>query len=104
MDNSFLYLWTRNAGNAQLARSADHGQTWTWSDWKLTTSFGCPTFLNFGPNYAGARDEYVYVYSHDADSAYEAADRFVLARVPQDRLRQRDAYEFFKERSPDGRP
>ena len=46
-------------------------------------SFGCPTFLNFGKDYAGARDEYVYVYSPDGDSAYEAADRMVLARVPK---------------------
>ena len=52
-----LYLWTRNAGNAQLAWSKDHGKTWQWADWKFTTSFGCPTFLNFGKNYAGARDD-----------------------------------------------
>src|SRR5579871_5767388 len=47
-----LYLWTRNAGNAQLAWSNDHGNTWHWADWKFTTSFGCPTFLNFGKDYA----------------------------------------------------
>lgn len=95
MVDGILYLWTRNAGNAQLAWSADHGKTWTWSDWKFTTSFGCPTFLNFGKNYAGARDDYVYVYSHDGDSAYEPADRMVLARVPKDRIRDRAKYEFF---------
>jgi hypothetical protein len=67
-----------------------------WSDWKFTTSFGCPTFLNFGKNYAGARDGYVYIYSNDHDSAYEPADRMVLARVPKDRITQRDAYEFFR--------
>ncbi|MGH7225222.1 MAG: serine hydrolase, partial [Gemmataceae bacterium] len=78
-----LYLWTRNAGNARLAWSKDHGKTWEWADWKLTTSFGFPTFLNFGKNYAGARDGFVYVYSHDAGSAYKPADRMVLARVPK---------------------
>ena len=87
MVDGVLYLWARNAGNAQLAWSDDHGQTWTWADWKFTTGFGCPTFLNFGRNYAGARDEYVYVYSHDSDSAYQPADRMVLARVPKDRIR-----------------
>ena len=51
------------------------------ADCKFTTSFGCPTFLNFGKNYAGARDDFVYVYSHDSDSAYTAADRMVLGRV-----------------------
>jgi CubicO group peptidase (beta-lactamase class C family) len=90
-----LYLWTRNAGNAQLAWSKDHGKTWHWANWKLTTSFGCPTFLNFGKDYAGARDDWVYVYSHDADSAYLPADRMVLARVPKGKITERLAYEFF---------
>jgi CubicO group peptidase (beta-lactamase class C family) len=91
-----LYLWTRNAGNAQLAWSKDHGATWQWADWKLTTSFGCPTFLNFGKDYAGARDDHVYVYSPDAESAYRPADRMVLARVPKGKITERTAYEFFK--------
>lgn len=99
-----LYLWARNAENSQLAWSAGHGQTWTWSDWKLTSGFGCPTFLNYGPNSAGARDDYVYVYSHDADTAYRAADGVSLARVPKDRIRDRAAYEFFAGTRPDGEP
>jgi hypothetical protein len=97
-----LYMLARNAGNARLAWSTDHAKTWTWADWKFTTGFGCPTFLNFGRNYAGARDGYVYVYSHDADSAYEPADRMVLARVPKDRLRDRAAYEFLESVGSDG--
>ena len=96
MVEGVLYLWARNAGNAQLAWSNDHGKTWTWSDWKFTTGFGYPTFLNFGKNYAGARDAFVYVYSHDHDSAYHPADRMVLARVPKGQLKKRDAYEFLK--------
>jgi hypothetical protein len=104
MVEGVLYLWARNAGNAQLAWSADHGRTWEWADWKLTTGFGCPTFLNFGKNYAGARDEFVYVYSPDGDGAYQAADRMVLARVPKGRIRERGAYEFFKGPGPDDRP
>jgi len=91
-----LYLLARNAGNAQLAWSSDHGQTWAWADWKFTSSFGCPTFLNFDKNYAGARDEFVYVFSPDCDSAYETADRMVLARVPKTKLRERAAYEYFQ--------
>ena len=96
MVNGVLYLWVRNAGNSQLAWSPDRGATWSWSDWTFTTSFGAPTFLNFGRNYAGARDGFAYVYSHDADTAYQPAPRMVLARVPIDRLRQRDAYEYFR--------
>ena len=37
----------------------------------------------------------VYVHSQDSDSAYEPADRMVMARVPKDKIRVRDAYEFF---------
>jgi hypothetical protein len=104
MVDGVLYLWARNAGNAQLAWSNDHAQTWTWSDWTFTTSFGCPTFLNFGRNYAGARDDFVYVYSHDHDTAYQPADRMVLARVPKGRIRERGAYEFFKGFGPKQEP
>jgi hypothetical protein len=104
MVNSILYLWTRNAGNSRLGWSKDHGKTWEWADWKFRTSFGCPTFLEFGKDYAGARDDFVYVYSHDHDSAYEAADRMVLARVAKPQISRRDAYEFFKELAKDGHP
>jgi CubicO group peptidase (beta-lactamase class C family) len=96
MVNGVLYLLIRNAANSQLAWSPDRGATWTRADWKFTNSFGAPTFLNFGRNYAGARDSFVYVYSHDADSAYTPADRMVLARVPATRILDRSAYEFFK--------
>jgi CubicO group peptidase (beta-lactamase class C family)/transposase-like protein len=95
MVDGVLYMWVRNAGNSQLAWSNDHGKTWTWSDWRFTASFGCPTFLNFGNNYEGSRDGYIYVYSHDSDSAYLPADGMVLARVPKARITSRDAYEFF---------
>jgi hypothetical protein len=95
MIDGTLYMLVRNAGNSQLAWSTDHAKTWTWSDWKFTESFGCPMFLNFGRNYAAARDNFVYVYSPDTNTAYAAADRLVLARVPKERIGERDAYEFF---------
>ncbi len=96
MVDGVLYLWARNAGNSQLAFSKDHGKTWEWCDWKFTTSFGCPTFLQFGKNYADALDESVYLYSHDSDSAYERADRMVMARVKKDQITNREQYEFFE--------
>ena len=90
-----LYMLVRNTDNSQLAWSHDHARSWHWAAWRFETSFGAPTFLNFGRDYAGARDGYVYIYSQDSDSAYEPADRMVLARVPKDRIRDRSAYEFF---------
>jgi hypothetical protein len=104
MVDGVLYLLARNLDNAALAWSRDRGATWTWADWKFTTSFGAPTFLNFGQNYAGARDNYVYVYSLDGASAYEAADRMVLARVPKDRIAQQAAYEYFVALDAAGQP
>jgi hypothetical protein len=98
-----LYALVRNTEPARLCWSADRGATWEWADWKLERGFGCPTFVNFGPNYAGARDGFVYIVSHDADTAYEVAERFVLARVPKGRLRERGAYEYFTEMV-DGEP
>lgn len=104
MVEGILYLWARNVHNSQLAWSRDHGRTWTWADWKFTRSFGCPTFLNFGRDYAGARDDFVYVYSPDSDDAYTRADRFVLARVPKHRITERAAYEFFVRSDAAGQP
>jgi hypothetical protein len=95
MVDGVLYQLVRNTANAQLGWSTDHSATWTWADWKFTTSFGCPSFINFGKNYAGARDSYVYIYSQDQDSAYERADRMVMARVPKDKIRDFASYEYF---------
>jgi CubicO group peptidase (beta-lactamase class C family) len=104
MVKGILYMWVRNAGNAQLAWSSDRGRNWAWADWKFTTGFGCPAFLNFGRDYDGAMDDYVYVYSHDSDSAYRPADRVVLARVPKGRIGDRDAYAFFTGLEAEGGP
>jgi hypothetical protein len=104
MVDGVLYLLVRNARNAQLAWSQDRGQTWTWSDWSFTESFGCPSFVNYGENYAGAPDEFVYLVSHDADSAYQPADRMVLARVDRHKMTERSAYQFFAGRNPAGEP
>jgi CubicO group peptidase (beta-lactamase class C family) len=99
-----LYMWLRNAGNSRLAWSTDRAASWASSGWTFDVSFGHPAFLNFGKDYAGARDDYVYVYSPDRDSAYEPADHLVLARVPRTRIRVRNAYEFFEALDAQGRP
>ncbi|HUU26396.1 MAG TPA: serine hydrolase [archaeon] len=98
-----LYMLLRNLDNSQLAWSENHGRNWNFG-FKFTTSFGCPTFLNFGPDYQGARDGYIYLYSQDGPSAYENYDQVVLARVPRDRIRERSAYQFFKGTDSGGRP
>ncbi|KPK43432.1 MAG: hypothetical protein AMJ65_05755, partial [Phycisphaerae bacterium SG8_4] len=98
MVNGILYMLVRNADNSgqqsQLAWSTDHGVRWTWSTWKFA-ELGYPCFLNFGQNYAGSRDGYVYVYSPDTPSAYNETDTVVLARVPIESITDRNAYEFY---------
>lgn len=96
--NAVLYLWLGHAdlhgGQAQLAWSTDHARTWSFADWKFA-EFGLIGFVNFGRDYAGARDDYVYAYSHDGPKADTPADRFILMRVPKDRIAVRGAYQFF---------
>ncbi|MCD6364492.1 MAG: DUF4185 domain-containing protein, partial [Planctomycetes bacterium] len=98
MVDGVLYMFVRNANregeHCRLAWSHDRAVTWTWADWEFE-EFGYCTLLNFGRNYEGARDEYVYVYSHDNPSAYVAADTMVLARVDKTSIADRAAYEFF---------
>jgi CubicO group peptidase (beta-lactamase class C family) len=65
---------------------------------------GSPTFLNFGRNYAGARDAFVYTYSQDGPSAYESDNGVALARVAKDRIRDRVAWEFFSGLDAGGAP
>ncbi|MBI1927848.1 serine hydrolase [Candidatus Poribacteria bacterium] len=110
MVDGLLYIWARNADNnghhCQLAWSRDYARTWMWSDWKFT-QFGYLTFINFGLNYTGVPDVhegYVYMLSHDHPSAYEPADRFILARVPREGITNRDAYEFFQTLDSDNNP
>ena len=103
MVDHVLYLWVRNAGNAQLAWSRDHGKTWEWG-FRLQSGFGSPSFLNFGRNYHGARDDYVYTYSQDGGSAYQIDDGLLLARVKKDRLLDRTAWEFFARLDQHGEP
>ncbi len=102
MVDGVLYMWVRNMDTARLAWSGDRGRTWQWG-FGWTESFGSPAFVNFGANYAGARDDYVYTFSQDGPSAYASEDSLLLARVHRTRLRERDSYEFFQ-RLENGRP
>jgi CubicO group peptidase (beta-lactamase class C family) len=103
MVDGVLYLWVRNVGNAQLLWSRDRGRTWQWG-FKMERGFGSPAFLNFGSNYAGARDNFVYTYSQDGPSAYESDNSLLLARVPKQHIRERSAWEFFQGVDAAGRP
>ncbi len=85
----------RQGGQAQLAWSRDHAQTWTFANWKFL-QFGLMGFVNYGRDYKGARDNYIYSYSHDGPLADTPADHFLLMRVPKNRITEQESWEFFE--------
>jgi hypothetical protein len=96
---------------ARLLWSADLGKTWQVGSWTYADAkapaFGPVSFLNFGKDYAGARDAFVYLYFTTAWWEWtprRPPTETYLARVPQDRLKERTAYEFYQGSGRDGRP
>lgn len=102
-----LYMWVSpgsersNFERATLHRSTNRGRSWTAAAWDfdLAEGLALPTFLQFGREYAGARDGFVYVYAiHPSDPTglvIQKPGEIALLRVPSDRLMDREAYEFF---------
>ena len=111
-----LYMWRCGAGSnrtayrfQQLYKSTDSAKTWRAANWQFPGSltFYCPTFLQFGQGYAGARDDYAYMYAAERNSdAWEvhAPGRVMLMRAPKNRLMDRAAYRFFAGRDARGAP
>lgn len=112
MVDDVLYMFVRNYRppdsddftNARLAWSTDRGATWTWADWHFADTFGCPEFVQYGKNYEGARDDWIYIVSQANDSAYGFSPDIVLARVPKTRVPDRGRYEFFAGLDANGKP
>jgi len=107
MVDGTLYMMVRNAdknGNyCQLAWSDDYAKTWSWSSWQFT-EFGYCVFLNYGKNYAGARDDYVYLYSPDEPNAYTSTDTQILMRVPKTSIKNKSTYEYLSGFETNGSP
>lgn len=84
-----------------IITSNDYGKTWdraaTPTDF-FTGRLASPHFLQFGKDYSGARDGYIYAYfpaGEDGGSYWENADYFLLGRVPRYEILRREAWEFF---------
>ncbi|MCH8042339.1 MAG: DUF4185 domain-containing protein [Planctomycetes bacterium] len=108
-----LYAWWGRGSGAEFVaetrvlRSTDRGKTWTPSRWRFTKddSLYAGTFCNFGKDYAGARDSYVYCYfPRGTKWAINKPGRVDLARVPKSRIMNREAYEFFAGATAQGKP
>lgn len=98
MVDGVLYMWVRNANQSgqqcELWYSTNYGVDWIDVGWNFE-EFGYCTFINYGKNYAGARDDYVYTVSHDHPSAYKVANDFVLLRCVKTGLTVEENWEFF---------
>lgn len=93
------------APNATIARSDDHGRTWSWDTSEPMFSDGVFTtvwFADYGQDASLRPDEkYVYAYGLDGswrdsftDAAQDPTELF-LARVPVDSLQDASTWEFF---------
>jgi hypothetical protein len=87
--------------NHVLTWSTNSGATWSTNDWLFARgegSFQPAVFLNFGKDYAGVPGmlgSCVYIYGTKHLSATQNSREIYLARVPVDRMKEQDAYEFF---------
>lgn len=100
-----LNLDFNDAPNATIAKSTDHGATWTWN----TTApmfnnhtFTTVMFLDYGPDSAwNTFDNYVYAYGLDNnwrdsfDNTVSDPTKLFLARVPKTSIQDRSTWEFY---------
>ncbi len=109
---------------AKLIYSPDNGRTWCnqdgsvpvrWESWEERSkrnmvffkepgdAFSLLTVLQMGKNYQHNTDGFVYVYAPNGNTE-GSMNQLVMFRVPKDRILDRQAYEFFADRSADGKP
>jgi hypothetical protein len=101
--------------SAWIITSDDYGKSWNREATPLdffTGRLSSPHFIQFGQDYAGARDEYVYASFPSAEdggpnnspSYWENGDFLLLGRVPQERILERAAWEFYAGQNDAGQP
>lgn len=116
-----LYMWVSpgsdatNYEEAKIYNSTNHGASWTAATWSFVKSDGIilPTFLQFGKDYRGAKDDFVYVYGNQFKSRMfsvkeklrvQRPGEIALMRTPKTEIMNRTAYEFFAGLDRNGTP
>ena len=93
----------------ELYKSTNHGSSWSYAsvrwaagDFGAGKGFFSPTFLQFGRDYDGARDNYVYIYGPEHTTSVDSdpwqvqrPGEISLIRVPKGSLANKSAYEYF---------
>lgn len=108
-----LYAWVAPGSSAtnykeeRLYTSPDKGCTWRDTGVvfdQATHNITGGTFLNFGKDYASARDKFVYSYfvniSERGSLAIQRPGKIYLARVPVDQMENRGSYEWYSSKDP----
>ncbi len=102
-----LYMWVSPGSNNQafiesrLYVSQDSGRTWRILDWAFSREDGIvnPAFAQYGQGYAGARDDYIYIYASqimdDSRLEVQIPGSIMLMRVLRTRITDRSQYQFF---------
>jgi len=106
--NSVLYMWVgpgsgvTSYDEARLYKSTNHGSSWsaTSVEFVKADDIIMPTILNFGKDYAGARDNYVYHYFIDlvgtpSSLGVHIPGKIYLLRVDKSYIEDESYYEFF---------
>ena len=93
-----------------IITSGDYGKTWnreaTHTGFFEDRLSSCH-FLQFGRDYAGALDNYVYAYfpaADDGHSYWENGDYILLGRVPKQRILDRQSWTFYAGPDKSGSP
>jgi len=95
---------------ARLYKSTNKGANWQKANWAFTKSQDIimPSILQYGKDYQGARDNFVYMYSirlkDGSDLKMQKPGEVDLLRVPKSSIMDRNRYEFFKGLDTNGNP
>ncbi|MFC5448708.1 hypothetical protein [Paenibacillus aestuarii] len=93
-----------DAPAATIAKSTDHGVTWTWdhsAPMFSNNTFTTIMFLDYGKNNVNAPDNYVYAYGLDYNwrdsfnNSVTDPTKLFLARVPKTSIQDRSTWEFY---------
>ena len=98
-----------NADHSSIIKSSDYGKTWSPTSTVEKPmfpgkEFPTPYFVQYGKDYSGAIDNYVYVVSNDG--GWNNWNRMLLARISRNSFKQldRNDWEFFAGAGKRGEP
>ena len=84
-----------------IITSQDYGETWNkeaTAQEFFSKRIASPHFIQFGKDYEGARDNYIYAYfsaGEDGNSYWCNSDFLLLGRVEKDKILIRNSWEFY---------